>query len=40
MELEFDPPKGKLNKAKHSIDFVQAQELWKDPDGIGLPRKV
>ena len=39
MEFEFDPPRGKLNKAKHGIDFIQAQKLWKDPDGIGFSAK-
>jgi uncharacterized DUF497 family protein len=37
--MEFDPQKSKLNKAKHGIDFEQAQELWSDPDGIGFPAK-
>lgn len=39
MEFEFDPQKSKLNKAKHGIDFEQAQELWDDPDSIGFPAK-
>ena len=39
MEFEFDPQKSKLNNAKHGIDFVQDQELWKDPDCIGFPAK-
>ena len=29
MDFEFDPRKSKTNKAKHGIDFVEAQELWK-----------
>ena len=29
MEFEFDPWKSKSNKAKHCIDFVEAQALWK-----------
>lgn len=37
MEFEFDPQKSKKNKAKHGVDFVEAQELWDDPDGIGFP---
>jgi uncharacterized DUF497 family protein len=30
MEFEFDPDKSLTNKAKHEIDFDEAQELWKD----------
>ena len=29
MEFEFDPRKSEINKAKHGIDFVPAQALWK-----------
>lgn len=29
MEFEFDPGKSDSNKAKHGIDFVEAQALWK-----------
>lgn len=39
MEFEFDPQKSKSNKAKHGIDFVQAQGLWDDPDAIGFPAR-
>ena len=28
MEFEFDLTKSEANKAKHGLDFVQAQELW------------
>ena len=30
MEFEFDEAKSALNLAKHGIDFVAAQELWRD----------
>lgn len=30
MEFEFDSVKSAGNRTKHGIDFVQAQELWKD----------
>ncbi len=33
MEFEFDPAKSAANKAKHGIDFVEAQALWAD-DGL------
>ena len=29
MDFEFDPQKSETNKAKHGIDFVEAQQLWK-----------
>ena len=29
MEFEFDPQKSAINKAKHGIDFIEAQALWK-----------
>ena len=32
MDFEFDPQKSETNKAKHGIDFVEAQELWKSKD--------
>ncbi len=33
MEFEFDPAKSASNKAKHGLDFVEAQALWLD-DGL------
>ena len=30
MEFEFDLSKSATNKAKHGIDFVEAQALWQD----------
>ena len=29
MEFEFDPQKSETNRAKHGIDFVAAQALWR-----------
>lgn len=29
-KFDFDPQKSTLNKAKHGIDFVEAQALWKN----------
>ncbi len=29
MDFEFDPQKSETNKAKHGVDFVEAQALWK-----------
>lgn len=31
MDFEFDPVKSLSNKAKHGIDFKEAQALWHDP---------
>jgi uncharacterized DUF497 family protein len=30
MKFDFDPDKSRSNKAKHGIDFAQAQLLWQD----------
>lgn len=30
MHFEFDEQKSRANKAKHGIDFVEAQDLWLD----------
>jgi uncharacterized DUF497 family protein len=29
VEFEFDPSKSDSNKAKHGIDFAEAQALWE-----------
>ena len=39
MEFEFDSRKSAKNKEKHGIDFVEAQQLWNDPDFIGFPAR-
>ena len=40
MKFEFDASKSILNKRKHGIDFIEAQELWKDDDRIEIPAKT
>lgn len=40
MEFEYDNNKSIANKAKHGIDFEQAQALWDDPDVIEIPARV
>ena len=40
MEFEFDKRKNQINKKKHGIDFIEAQALWEDPDGIEIPAKT
>lgn len=39
MEFEFDQNKSLANKAKHGIDFTEAQQLWDDPERIEIPTK-
>ena len=39
MEFEFDPAKSEANRTKHGIDFVQAQELWKDLYALQIQAK-
>ena len=36
-DFEFDTQKSTLNFEKHGIDFVDAQELWSDPNLIEIP---
>lgn len=35
--FEFDEPKSRTNVSKHGVDFIQAQELWRDPYLIEIP---
>ena len=37
MTFEFDPIKSTSNKAKHGIDFVEAQALWQDNGLVEAP---
>ena len=39
MRFEFDAAKSAANKAKHGINFVEAQALWSDPDRLELPAR-
>ena len=38
--FEFDAEKSDANRAKHGIDFVEAQSLWNDPMLLGVPAKT
>jgi uncharacterized DUF497 family protein len=40
MDFEFDPVKSAANKAKHGIDFEQAQLLWQDVELIEAPGRT
>ncbi len=37
MNFEYDKTKSSTNKAKHNIDFEEAQKLWKDPYSFEIP---
>jgi uncharacterized DUF497 family protein len=38
--FEFDAEKRDTNRAKHGIDFVEAQSLWNDPMLLEIPAKT
>ncbi len=40
MDFEFDENKSESNRAKHQIDFVEAQELWEDSDRLEIPART
>ena len=40
MEFEFNEAKSKSNKAKHGIDFIEAQALGDDPELLEVPLKT
>ena len=40
MQFEFDPQKSDLNKTKHGIDLISAQQLWEDPSRIVVPART
>ena len=37
--FEFDTAKSESNRAKHGIDFDEAQGLWNDPMLLEIPAK-
>ena len=40
MDIEFDPAKSASNRAKHGIDFLAAQALWRDPALLEIPART
>lgn len=40
MSFEYDPEKSRSNKAKHGIDFDEAQALWQDERLIEAPART
>jgi len=39
VEFEFDERKSRANKAKHGVDFVEAQALWADEALVEVPAR-
>ncbi len=40
MAFEFDPAKSEANRAKHGIDFDEAQALWTDERCVEIPART
>ena len=40
MKFEYDENKSQINKQKHGIDFVEAQNLWQDEDALVVPAQI
>ena len=40
MRFEYDPDKSAANKAKHGLDFEEAQALWDDPRLLEAPART
>lgn len=38
--FEFDETKSRINRLKHGVDFVIAQELWSDPNLLEVPART
>ena len=38
--FEYDENKSQSNLAKHGIDFVEAQQLWNDPNVLEIPSRI
>ena len=40
MQFQFDERKSRANRAKHGIDFVEAQSLWLDDDLLRIAARA
>ncbi|MBN1789981.1 MAG: BrnT family toxin [Bacteroidales bacterium] len=40
MNFEFDEQKNVSNQFKHGIDFIEAQQLWEDPERVEIPART
>lgn len=40
MKFEYDENKSLMNKEKHGIDFVDAQNLWQNENALIVPANI
>jgi len=40
VKFEYDENKSQINKQKHGIDFVEAQNLWQDENALVVPANI
>jgi len=40
MKFEYDENKSQINKEKHGINFVDAQNLWQDENALVVPANI
>ena len=40
INFEFDETKSQANLLKHGINFINAQDLWNDPNLLEIPAKT
>jgi len=40
IEFEYDENKSRINKEKHGIDFIEAQNLWQDERALIVPANI
>ena len=40
MKFEYDEKKSQINKEKHGIDFIDAQNLWQDENALIVPANI
>jgi uncharacterized DUF497 family protein len=40
MKFEYDENKSLINKKKHGIDFVEAQNLWQSDNALIIPANI
>jgi uncharacterized protein len=40
MSFEYDEQKSSANKLKHGIDFIEAQQIWDDPERVEIPART
>jgi uncharacterized DUF497 family protein len=40
MMFVYDEQKSIRNEEKHGINFIQAQNIWKDPDCVMIPART